>query len=340
MQKRTIFSLILISAFSILSLPSFSQKIRLLDSMSGISLRGLSVVDDGVFWASGSKGTVARSVDGGKSIAWMKVKGFEERDFRDIEAFDAETVIIMAVDEPAVILKTSDGGKNWRKVFDDSTKGMFLDAMYFSRNRGIVIGDPIDGTFFIAQTDDGGEHWKVNSQKNQFTTAMKGEAFFAASGGNIVLYNSGGQTSPVYVSGGEVSRIFWEGRVVKVLPLSQGKNSTGANAIAIHNNKGIVVGGDFLNDSIATGNCVLLEFTANDIHFSKAKIAPSGYKSSIAYITSDNLISCGTAGVDLSADGGNQWRKISGQSFHVVRKARNGNKVFLAGSKGRIAVLE
>jgi photosystem II stability/assembly factor-like uncharacterized protein len=49
-----------------------------------------------------------------------------------VEAFDANTALIMAVDSPAVILKTKDGGKSWKEVFRDNRKGMFLDAMDFT----------------------------------------------------------------------------------------------------------------------------------------------------------------------------------------------------------------
>src|SRR5689334_2220981 len=113
------------------SVDAQKQLINIIDSGRKISLRGLSVVDDNVIWASGSSGTVARSVDGGKTFEWLTVAGYEKRDFRDIEAFDANTAIIMGISEPAIILKTKDGGKSWYKVFEDSTKGMFLDAMDF-----------------------------------------------------------------------------------------------------------------------------------------------------------------------------------------------------------------
>jgi photosystem II stability/assembly factor-like uncharacterized protein len=89
------------------------------------------------------------------------VAGYEERDFRDIEAIDSSTAIIMAVAEPAIILKTTDGGKSWSKVFEDSTKGMFLDAMDFNGNEGVVVGDPIDGKVFLAQTNDLGDIWTI-----------------------------------------------------------------------------------------------------------------------------------------------------------------------------------
>src|SRR5881275_2938915 len=81
-----------------------AQQIKILTDSSKISLRGLSVVNDNVIWASGSSGKVARSIDGGKNFEWITVKGYEQRDFRDIEAFDANTALIMAVAEPAVML--------------------------------------------------------------------------------------------------------------------------------------------------------------------------------------------------------------------------------------------
>jgi hypothetical protein len=50
-------------------------------------------------------------------------------------------------------------------------------------------------------------------------------------------------------------------------------------------------------------------------------------------------LACGTSGVDISKDRGNNWELISKDGFHVVQKAKKGNTVFLAGSNGRIAQL-
>ncbi len=108
---------------------SFAQTIQLLDSGKTNSIRGLSVVNDNIVWASGANGMVGRSIDGGATFKWTKVDGFAKTDFRDIEAFDANTAVIMGIDTPAVILKTIDGGISWKIVFKDNRPGMFLDAM-------------------------------------------------------------------------------------------------------------------------------------------------------------------------------------------------------------------
>jgi photosystem II stability/assembly factor-like uncharacterized protein len=96
-------------------------------------------------------------VDGGNTWKWIVVSGFEKVDFRDIEAFDKNTAVIMGVSAPAYVLRTTDGGDNWSLVYQNNTKGIFLDAMEFwNEQSGIVLGDPINNHFFIGRTFDGG----------------------------------------------------------------------------------------------------------------------------------------------------------------------------------------
>ena len=48
---------------------------------------------------------------------------------------------------------------HWKTVYRNDTKGMFLDAMDFHNDKyGIVIGDPIAGKIFLAETKDAGEY--------------------------------------------------------------------------------------------------------------------------------------------------------------------------------------
>jgi hypothetical protein len=322
----------------------FSQDpfIEIVSSGTKSSLRGLSVVNDNIIWVSGSNGTVGRSTNAGKNWKWMTVNGFEKSDFRDIEAFDGSTALIMAVGEPAYILKTIDGGENWRVVYENKTKGMFLDAMDFANNReGIVIGDPIDGKIFIAKTNDTGNTWEELDNDPERPSADKGEAFFAASGSNVKLFAN---DDYFMVSGGLRSRLFTNKRAI-FIPLLQGKETTGANAIDVFDdgipnkpgNRMIVVGGDFNADSLNHKNCF---YTTNGGRtWLEPATPPHGYRSSVEYLSKKDVLSCGLNGVDYSSDGGKNWKWISKEGFHVCKIARLGTAIFLAGANGKIGKL-
>ncbi|CAN5310365.1 YCF48-related protein [soil metagenome] len=329
----------LIFFWALLYAAKAQQSINILDSGNHTSLRGLSVPGDLIVWASGSNGTVVRSVNGGKTFEWLTVKGYEKRDFRDIQAFGKNTAIIIAVDEPAVILKTIDGEENWYKIFEDSTKGMFLDAMDFSDDKhGVVIGDPINKRIFIKYTKDQGEHWSSYQDNVPPETMQEGEAFFAASGTNVITFKNKGTIEFEYISGGTKSRFYSMGKAHEI-PMIQGLETTGANSIAIYNKEQyVIVGGDFANDKRSDSNCILL-YPGNK-KWTVPQTPPHGYRSCVAYITENKLITCGTSGVDISNDGGMNWQLISTLSFHVCAKAATGNKVFLAGSNGKIALLQ
>lgn len=329
-MKQFIFLL----AASLIITSASAQTVKLLSSGSKASLRGLSVVSDDVVWVSGSGGAVGKSIDGGETWTWTTVKGFEKIDFRDIEAFDKNTAIIMGIADPAYILKTTDGGANWRVVFTDTTKGMFLDAMEFwNEQSGIVIGDPMGDKVFIARTFDGGETWRGIPAENN-PTADKGEAFFASSGTNVRKLS---KQEAVFVSGGLRSRIFIRDKKIE-LPILQGKESTGANSIAVKDKKCfIVVGGDFNTKDDTTKNCVISLDGGQT--FTEPITGPHGYRSCVEYLYKKTWIACGLNGVDHSTDEGQHWTWISKESFHAVRKAKKGKAVYFSGGGGRIGKL-
>lgn len=327
-----------------LSFLAFSQNnlphLDTLTSGTKTSIRGLSVVNDNTVWVSGTNGLVGRSTNGGKDWKWFQVKGFEKADFRDIEAFDATTAVVIAVGEPAYILRTTDGGQNWKVVYENKTKGMFLDALEFwNSESGIVIGDPLDGKLFIARTFDGGYSWQAIPEKYR-PTVEKGEALFAASGTCITALD---RDEAVFVTGGKASHVYIRDQKIN-LPIVQGKESTGAFSVAVwdHNKlnggkKLVVVGGDYAADSLSTNNC----FYSSDRgqSWKPASRPPHGYKSCVDYITEKSLVACGTSGVDVSEDGGETWSQISRESYHVCRRAKDGKTVYLAGNSGRVAKL-
>ena len=332
MKKISFFIIMLLVSITILK----AQTVQVLVSDKKVSMRGLSVVNDKTIWVSGSDGTVGKSIDGGDNWTWMTVKGFEKTDFRDIEAFDDKTAIIMGIAEPAYILKTTDGGENWKLVFQNHNKGMFLDAMEFwNEMSGIVIGDPINNKIFIARTFDGGNTWRAIPDQ-YFPVADKGEACFASSGTNVAALKL---SEAIFVTGGLRSRMFIRDNKIE-MPIIQGKETTGANSVAVKHQKKkrtiIVVGGDFNTPDSTTKNCCITNDDGNT--FSVPVIRPHGYRSCVEYFEKDNWISCGLNGIDYSTDNGRTWAWISKEGFHVCRKAKKGKAVFFAGN-GKIGKL-
>ena len=321
---------LLLSVFFITTIQA--QQVKIISAEAKSSFRGLSVVDDKTIWVSGSNGIVGKSTDSGNTWKYITVKGYEKTDFRDIEAFDENTAIIMGIDCPARILKTTNGGDSWTIMFEDTTKGMFLDAMEFqSEKSGIVIGDPIEGKGFIAKMTD--HVWKPNTIQRR-PPLDSGEAFFASSGTNIRMF---GKYDMVAISGGFHSNLLIDNKKIK-LPLLQGKESTGANSIAVKDSATfMIVGGDFMQKDSTTGNYCFTKDKGKT--WIPSQQPPSGYRSCVEYLGKSNWITCGLNGVDITNDDGLHFRKIAEEGFHACRKAKNGTAVFFAGGKGRIGKL-
>ena len=331
-MKKIFAVVILLFLFTILK----AQSVQVIVSDKKTSMRGLSVVSDKIVWVSGSAGTVGKSVDGGDTWTWMTVKGFEKTDFRDIEAFDEKTAVIMGIADPAYILKTIDGGNSWNVVYENKTTGMFLDAMTFwNVMSGIVIGDPINNKVFIARTFDGGNTWREIPEQ-YLPVVDKGEACFASSGTNVATLN---KQEAVFITGGIRSRMYIRDSKFE-MPIIQGQETTGANSVAVKHlkkkNTIIVVGGDFNTKDSTAKNCCITTDGGNT--FSVPTIAPHGYRSCVEYLEKENWISCGLNGVDYSKDDGKTWAWISKDGFHVCKKAKKGKAVFFAGG-GKIGKL-
>ncbi len=332
-------SILLLCTLFVTHLPA--QSIRLLTEGRATSIRGLSVADDRVVWVSGSNGTVGRSVDGGNTWKWMQVKGYESIDFRDIEAFDGVTAVIMGIGSPAYILKTVNGGETWKLVFEEHHPEVFMDAMAFwNEHSGMIVGDPIDGKIFVARSFDGGSTWQKMPPET-CPEAAPGEVMFAASGTNIRAVSL---SEAVFVTGGTRARLFMRDTTAD-LPLLHGKSTTGAFSLAVykgHTSKRaarlVVAGGDYAADTVRSGTLALSKNGGKS--WQKPQTLPGGFRSSVEFITKKRLIACGTSGVDVSADGGMHWQTIDPRGFHVCRKAKKGKAVFLAGAGGRIARLD
>lgn len=331
--------LILFLFFMIVASALKAQHIEVLQQDNPASIRGLSVVDDKVAWVSGSKGTIAITKDGGKTWDWQQVKGFEKSDFRDIEAFSSREAIIMSSGTPALILKTTDGGQNWKVKYKNTDTACFFDAMDFSeRLNGYVLGDPIDGKFVLMETKDGGETWYPF---RKCPNALRDEASFAASGTCIRV----DKNKMNIVTGGSRSRLLeylpgnniWD---YSPLPIVSGKPSQGAFSFAWSANglSRVFVGGDYANDK--KPDSVASYITAHSNLIKSSSQGPAGFQSCVEYISGESFLSTGTSGSNLTSDGGKTWTKIDDASYNVCRKAKHGKLVLLAGNGGKIGIFK
>src|SRR3954452_3224588 len=83
-------------------------------------LRGIHSIGNGIAWASGTNGTVLRTEDSG--YAWQSCTippGAERLDFRGVQAFDANTAIVMSSGKGDLsrLYKTTDGCHSWKLIF-------------------------------------------------------------------------------------------------------------------------------------------------------------------------------------------------------------------------------
>ena len=124
-------------------------------------LRGLSVVSPAVAWASGQRGTVIRTTNGGVHWTTDTVSGASTLDLRSIAATSPTTAFAMSIGDSSRIFRTTDGGHTWSLRFVSTRKGSFFDAIRFwDAKHGIAVSDPVDGRFLLVATSDGGETWQ------------------------------------------------------------------------------------------------------------------------------------------------------------------------------------
>ncbi len=335
-MKRFLFPLLLLTSFQ----NSFGQYLwKNIPIEVKSSFRAISVVDNKVAWLGGSKGAVGRTRDGGKTFSFSQVNGFEALDFRSVYAFDSLTIVIANAGSPACILRTEDGGKNWKQVYRNEAKEAFIDGIdFWNDKRGLIYGDPMNGKMLLIATNDGGITW-TEVPESQRPVLKEGEASFAASGTGIRCYD---KKRVAITTGGKISRLWtstdngetWN---VADLPIIQGIESAGAFSSIFWNKKGVVVGGDYKNDA-QTGQHVYLTLDKGKTW--NLPIRPTrGLREAVESLGDDYLIAVGPQGADQSNDGGMNWTPLSDEKgFHTIRKARDGSLIIAAGN-GKIAVI-
>lgn len=279
-------------------------------------LRGLDTDGQSVVWASGTEGRVLKSIDG---IHWKvyQVEGAESLDFRDVEAIDSNTAVVMSSGNGVRIYRTSDGGKSWSLCFEDTNAHVFMDGMDFSGSVGLAYGDPIDGRMDLLMTENEGVDWE-RVPVRYLPIALDGEAGFAASGTGVWLSN---HHAKLATGGGAQSRVMLmdlrdTSYLAVATPLASGE-ATGIFSMAFKSERdGIVVGGNYLDSNKAEANA---SYTRDGgLTWQPAETTTGGYRSCVAYNTDGHAMAIGRTGSDISLDGGKTWSAHHDEGFFAV----------------------
>ncbi|NNE99383.1 MAG: glycosyl hydrolase [Pyrinomonadaceae bacterium] len=336
--------LIIFLAFFVF-VPTVSAKWQKYDVKTDAGFRGLDVVSEKIIWASGTGGTVIRTIDGGRSWDVITVPGAEKLDFRDIEAFDEDTAYILSIGngENSRIYKTTDGGESWNLQFKNTIEKAFFDSIAFwDEKNGMAQSDPVDGIYVFYRTTDGEKWTRVSSKK--MPRAKKGEAAFAASGTCIVTK---GTDSIWLITGGMDARVFYSKNRGKswnayTTPMIRGTQGSGIFSIAMFDQmRGAIVGGNYEKPNETKNN---LAFTTDGGKTWQAGTGLSGYRSGVTYIDQNVLLAVGSNGSNFSDNGGRTWQKLDEENYNAVDSVGNINNwrktAWAVGPKGMVSRFE
>ncbi|MFF5932775.1 WD40/YVTN/BNR-like repeat-containing protein [Streptomyces sp. NPDC012508] len=317
---------------------------QLTETGTDARFRGLAAVDRRTAWAAGSKGTVLRTTDGGRSWRNVSPPGAGELELRDVEAFDARRAVVLAIGEGEAsrVLRTDDGGATWTESFRNTDPRAFYDCItFFDHRHGLAMSDPVDGRYRILSTRDGGRSWAVLPDAGM-PAALPGEAGFAASGQCLV--SSGPRDVWLATGGGATARVLhsrdrglnW---TVTETTIPAGDPARGVFGLAFRDRThGIAVGGDYRKDQPSPRAAAVTGDGGR--RWSAASAPPPAYRSGVAWLphSSSAALAVGPTGTDLTTDGGRTWRTVDTGSYDTVDCTRDG-ACWASGEQGRIARL-
>jgi photosystem II stability/assembly factor-like uncharacterized protein len=329
------------------------------DSHTTASLRGIHSIGNGIAWASGTEGTILRTTDDGTT--WQRCAtppDAETLDFRGIQAFDQNTAIVMSSGKRNLsrLYKTTDACKSWKLILTNHDKDGFFDAIQArDPDRVLVLGDPVQGSFFLSFTSDGGKHWR--RQRNRGLKAdPKAQGAFAASNSSLVrknghLYFATGGVAGAYVfeqveigiclddcteeeENLDGHRDKWQAART---PL--GERNTSSGIFSLGEGAFVAVGGNYLRPDDGSASAAFRKGSV----WTAAQTPPHGYRSSVAYDEKTKTwITVGPNGTDISRDDGKNWTPFKPTAQDLPDADKNWNALslpFVVGPKGRIGKL-
>jgi hypothetical protein len=202
------------------------------------------------------------------------------------------------------------------------------------------MADPVDNSFPLITTMDGGAHWQFWPA---WSATASGEASFAASGTCLILYRNGKSDAIAIVSGGTRSGVYQVSLdspsmdfVGYDTPIVRGSAGSGIFSIAMRDAKnGVIVGGNYEKPDEAAKN---VAYTSDGGKTWTLGSGLGGYRSGVAFVAKNSYIAVGTNGVDYSSDGGRTWQPMNKENLNAVQ-SKGPKATWAAGPKGLIMKL-
>ena len=314
-------------------------------------LRGIHNVGGGVVWASGTQGTVLHTINDGQT--WQTCAtplGGEKLDFRGVQAFDANTAIVMASGPGGLsrLYKTVDACRTWKLVLTNPDESGFWDALQFAGpGFGVLIGDQVRGHFAAFFSRDAGNTWR-QFDPTAFATDDKTQSFFAASNTSLLV---DAKNSKMYmITGGGTTAVTAIDGYFTTMPkishthlnLATGGTAGGFSLASRMDGSKLImmaVGGDFKAPERRAGTATFFsggKWQAPDT-------PPNGYRSAVAYDAgARSWITVGPNGTEISTDDGRHWRPLRPTAQETPDADKNWNALslpFVVGPNGRIGKL-
>lgn len=304
--------------------------------------RGLAAVSRSTAWVAGSKGTVLRTTDGGRTWRDVSPPGADGLEFRDVEAFDRRRAVVLAIGEGEAsrVYRTEDGGTTWKESFRNPDPRAFYDCLtFFDHRHGLAVSDPVDGRYRVLSTADGGRSWKVLPATGM-PRALPGEASFAASGQCLV--SSGPRDVWLATGGATTARVLHSADrgttwTATDSAIPAGDAARGVFGLAFRDRThGIAVGGDYRAGQTSPRAAEVTRDGGRT--WSPAAAPVAAYRSGVAWLPHSRsaALAVGPTGTDATTDGGRTWRTVGTGSYDTVDCAPDGG-CWAAGEKGRVA---
>jgi len=344
------------------------------ESGTTAGLRGIDSVDGKVAWASGTDGTVLRTLDGGAHWTQCAIPDAQRDgatlDFRGVEGWDAQRAIVMASGpgDKSRLYKTTNGCRTWSLLFrNPGAPNGFFDSFWLNGSHGMLLGDPVGGQFAVYSTSNGGKTWK-RDRRQGLSLSGRSLVAFAASNSSIAIGNrlfargfaTGGKSGAIFFSrfldpeddepNGLIARAVKKKSRWKASPIAVNAGSESSGAFSVSYRYPITSGicedcgfGENARFLAVGGDYTKPNEPAGTAAWSAdggwtwtaAARPPHGYRSAVEWSEALKAwIAAGTNGSDISHDDGQNWQPLDDSNWNAL------SLPFVVGPKGRIGRLD